>query len=109
MQERQLNRSEQGDVGEAAAVEWFTRAGATVSVPLGHSPDYDLLADFDGRPLRVQVKTSVCTVETPGRHKRWTVLVSTRGGNRSWTGLAKLLDRDRIDLLFVPPVMIGGG
>ena len=59
--ERLINRRQQGDLGEASAIEWFTRAGAVVSTPLGHSPDYDLIADFGDRPLRVQVKTSVCT------------------------------------------------
>ncbi len=43
---RLINRRQQGDLGEASAIEWFTRAGAVVSTPLGHSPDYDLIADF---------------------------------------------------------------
>ena len=62
--ERLINRRQQGDLGEASAIEWFTRAGAVVSTPLGHSPDYDLIADFGEQPLRVQAKTSTqVTVE----------------------------------------------
>jgi len=48
----------QGDLGEAAAIEWLTRAGATVFVPLGHSPDCDLIVEWDARRFAVQVKTS---------------------------------------------------
>ncbi len=56
--DRLINRRQQGDLGEASAIEWLTRQGATVSAPLGHSPDYDMIAEIDGRLLRVQVKTS---------------------------------------------------
>ncbi len=56
--DRLINRRQQGDLGEASAIEWLTRQGARVSTPLGHSPDYDLIAEFGERLLRVQVKTS---------------------------------------------------
>jgi hypothetical protein len=58
MRKRLINRRQQGDLGEISAIEWLTRQGATVSVPMGHSPDYDLIAEVEGRLLRVQVKTS---------------------------------------------------
>lgn len=38
----------QGDLGEAAAIDWLTRQGADVLVPLFHSPDYDLAAEVEG-------------------------------------------------------------
>jgi Holliday junction resolvase-like predicted endonuclease len=66
----------QGDIGELSAMGWLVRHGAKVFVPLGHSPDVDLVADFGDRLVRVQVKTS--TVE---RHGRWEVTLATRGGN----------------------------
>jgi hypothetical protein len=50
----------QGDAGELSAIVWLKVRGAAVFLPLGHSPDYDLVADFRARPLRVQVKTSTC-------------------------------------------------
>jgi hypothetical protein len=87
---------EQGDIGERAALYWLVAQGAHVSIPFGHSPHYDLIADFDGRLERVQVKTSSCRYK-----KRWSVTVCTRGGNRSWSGLVKTLDLDRFDFLFV--------
>jgi len=42
-----MHPRKQGDLGEAAAIEWLTRAGATVFVPLGHSPHVDLIAEFE--------------------------------------------------------------
>jgi hypothetical protein len=96
-----LTPREQGDFGERAALYWLVAQGAHVSIPFGHSPHYDLVADFDGRLLRVQVKTSAC------RNKaRWAVTVCTRGGNQSWNGVAKLLDPSRFEYLFV---VVGDG
>ncbi len=96
-----LSPREQGDFGERAALYWLVAQGAHVSIPFGHSPHYDLIADFDGRLARVQVKTSRCR-----QKQRWSVAVCTRGGNRSWNGLVKRLDADRIDYLFV---LVGDG
>jgi hypothetical protein len=73
------------------------QAGYNLWIPFGHSPDADLIAeDEKGRMLRVQVKTS-----TVFRKNRWEVAICTRGGNRSWDGIVKRLDRKRYDLLFV--------
>jgi Holliday junction resolvase-like predicted endonuclease len=65
--DRLINRRQQGDLGEASAIEWLTSVGATVSVPLGHSPDYDLIAQLAGRLMRIQVKTTVCSTRTRKR------------------------------------------
>jgi hypothetical protein len=54
------------------------------------------MAELDGRPVRVQVKTSRCFVR-----KRWDVTLCTRGGNQSWNGIVKRLDPSRYDFLFV--------
>jgi hypothetical protein len=67
-----------------------------VYIPLGHSPDCDLVADLDDRLVRVQVKTSRCY-----RLGRWEVSLATRGGNRSWGGIVKLFTPDRADYVFV--------
>jgi len=91
----------QGDLGEISAIEWLSAQGYSVYVPLGHSPHFDLIADSGHGLLRVQVKT--CTVFRMGR---WEVTLSTRGGNQTWNGLVKRLDRKRIDSLFV---LVGDG
>jgi hypothetical protein len=98
---RLINRRQQGDLGEASAIEWLTRQGATVLIPFGHSPDYDLIADVEGRLLRVQVKTTTQTALTPDGHERCPVMIATNGGNQSWTGRTKRFDPSRFDLLFV--------
>jgi PD-(D/E)XK endonuclease len=104
--ERRINRRQQGDLGEASAIEWLTRQGATVSMPLGHSPDYDLIAEADGRLVRVQVKTTTVKRPTPEGHSRWEVTIRTNGGNQSWSGVAKQFDPNKVDSLFV---LVGDG
>jgi PD-(D/E)XK endonuclease len=96
-----VNTREQGDIGELSAMEWLVSKGASVAIPVGHSPHWDVIAELDGRLLRVQVKTSTCFVKG-----RWDVTLCTRGGNQSWNGLSKHLDRSRFDNLFV---LVGDG
>jgi hypothetical protein len=93
---------EQGDLGELSAIEWLTSRGATIAIPVFHSPDWDLIAELDSRPLRVQVKT--CTY-SPTRG-RWAVQLCTRGGNQSWNGVVKYLDASRCDYVFI---LVGDG
>jgi hypothetical protein len=93
----------QGDLGEAAAIEWLTRIGACVAFPLFHSPDYDLIADLGGRLLRVQVKTSRRRCDGTNHYS---VQLATSGGNQSWTGVVKTFDHTRVDFLFV---LVGDG
>ena len=104
--ERLINRRQQGDLGEASAIEWLTRQGATVSAPLGHSPDYDLIAEVDRALVRVQVKTTTCRRKTHDGHERWHVSIRTNGGNQSWTGRTKRFDPAQADALFV---LVGDG
>jgi hypothetical protein len=65
-------------------------------MPLGHSPDIDLVTRIDGELVGVQVKTS-----TVVRRGRFEVAVCTRGGNQSWSGLVKRFSAERCDWLFV--------
>ena len=93
---------------------WLAEHGAFVFIPVGHSPDCDLVADFGDRLLRIQVKTSTCF-----RNRRFEVVLVTRGGNQSWSGVVKRMDRSRCDYLFahvgdgrrwfIPSDAIGGG
>jgi PD-(D/E)XK nuclease superfamily protein len=75
---------------------WLASQGAAVFIPVGHSPDIDLIADFGDELARVQVKTS-----TFHRNGRWEVRLSTMGGNQSWQGLVKRFHPSRCDRLFV--------
>ena len=104
----------QGDQGERSAMLWFGERGAAVFMPVFHSPDFDLIADWGEGLVRVQVKTSNCFLNS-----RWDVTLCTRGGNRSWSGLVKYLNASRYDYLFVlvgdgrrwfiPAANVGGG
>ena len=91
-----LSPREQGDFGEFSAMQWLAEQGAKLYLPFGHSPDVDLVADFGDRLVRVQVKT--CTYF---RDDRWCVMIATRGGNQSWSGVVKRFDPSRADALFV--------
>jgi hypothetical protein len=95
MEERWTPRR-QGDAGELSAMCWLAGQGATVFIPVGHSPDVDLIADFGETLVRVQVKTA-----THHRRGRWETRISTMGGNQSWNGLVKRFDHSRCDRLFV--------
>jgi hypothetical protein len=90
-----VNTRQQGDIGELSAATWLATKGVPVAAPLGHSPDWDLVAQIMGRLVGIQVKTS--TVCDRGR---WRVQLCTRGGNRSWSGLTKHFDSTRCDYLF---------
>lgn len=99
--ERRINRRQQGDLGEVSAIEWLTRMGALVLIPVGHSPDFDLVAYANGRLLRIQVKTSTQQRSTPRGGTRSAVTLATSGGNQSWSGESKKIDPARFDYLFV--------
>lgn len=86
-------------MGERAAVSWLWRAGAYVFIPTGHSPDYDLVADFGTGALRVEVKTS--TVLARNGAGRYDVHLSTSGGNQSWNRVVKFFEATRCDFVFI--------
>jgi hypothetical protein len=91
----------QGELGELSAREWFASKGAIVCFPIGHSPDWDFIAQLDGRLLRVQVKSCIAFYNA-----RWNVSVCTRGGNQSWNGIVKRFDPATCDYLFA---VVGDG
>jgi hypothetical protein len=104
--ERAVNRRVQGDIGELSAMEWLASRGATVWVPSNHSPHVDLMAEWDDKLIRVQVKTSTFRGTIKSGGERWQISIATNGGNRSWTGLTKRFDPAKVDYLFV---LVGDG
>ena len=92
----------QGDLGELVCDGVVRFAGARiVCFPIGHSPDWDFIADLDGCLLRVQVKTCIAF-----HNGRWRVTVCTRGGNQSWSGLGEAVRLPSCDYLFA---VVGDG
>ena len=88
----------QGDIGERAAAIWLlSQPRIDVFIPFGHNPDADLIADIDGRLVRVQVKTSALHV----KNGRYQVSLATRGGNQSWNRIVKRFSSTRCEYLFV--------
>jgi hypothetical protein len=104
--ERAVNRRVQGDLGELSAMEWLASKGALVWIPLGHSPDVDLMAEHGESLLRIQVKTTTMRRSGSDGRDRWDVAIATSGGNRSWSGTTKRFDPATVDLLFV---LVGDG
>ena len=106
---------QQGDHRRAIGGSLASKPGAIVFVPFGHSPDTDLVAEMDGRLVRVQVKTSTVHVA----NGRYQVALATKGGNQSWNGVVKRFSASRCDFLFVlvadgrrwfiPSNAVGGG
>ncbi len=93
---RRTRTKDQGEVGLADAIAWFTRTGWTVSLPLIDNQSYDLVVD-DGEALhRVQVKTSTCRTPAGGL----AVELRTNGGNQSRSTSAPF-DASSCDLLYV--------
>jgi len=51
-----MNSKNKGDIGEAIAITEFIKRGIQVSIPFGDNARYDLIADFNGKLNRIQVK-----------------------------------------------------
>jgi PD-(D/E)XK endonuclease len=97
MSGNKLTPREQGDLGELSAMEWLASKGAHIYIPVGHSPDVDLIADIGAGLIRIEVKT--CTFQN--KLGRWEAHIATNGGNQSWSGRVKYFDPDRCEYLFV--------
>ena len=88
----------QGNIGLGKAIEYFTSKCIPVSLPLNDTQSYDLIADFNGKLQRVQVKTTRYT-ETEG--KSYAVQLRNCGGNKTGKARAILFDNTSCDYLFV--------
>ena len=47
---------EKGNIGEAVVLSEFIKRGIQVSIPFGDSARYDLIAEFNGKLNKIQVK-----------------------------------------------------
>ena len=95
MFEKARNSKQQGDIGLGYAIAYFTKEGYTVCVPLTDSQEYDLVVE-NGTLLRVQVKTT----SHRNKYGSFEVQLVTKGGNQSWGGVSKKLDRSKVDAIF---------
>lgn len=51
-----MNSKNKGNIGEALALAEFVKRGIQVSIPFGDNARYDLIADFNGKLQKIQVK-----------------------------------------------------
>ena len=94
---RRKNPRLQGLLGLSAAIDWFTRNGYFVAIPLNDSQPWDLVVeDSAGVLSRVQVKTTT----RRARSGRFVVMLETAGGNQSFS-TRKPFDNRASELLFV--------
>jgi hypothetical protein len=90
------NTKQQGDVGVATAVAFYTHKGYIESQPLKQNTKYDLVVDKGGTLYRVQVKTS----RFKATKSSYRVNLKTCGGNQSWDKIPKNILPEDCDLLF---------
>jgi hypothetical protein len=62
-----LTPREQGDFGEMSAMYWLASRGASVALPVGNNRHWDLIAELDGRLLRVQSRPRDVSNSLAGR------------------------------------------
>lgn len=91
-----MNTKQQGDIGVAVAISYYSRQGFAVSIPLTDNTRYDLLVDTGEELIRVQCKSTKYK-----DNNKYRVQLATNGGNQSWSGVVKKLDAVEIDRLFV--------
>lgn len=51
-----MNSKKKGDIGVIKTIERFVSMGISVSIPFGDNDRYDLIAEFNGKLNRIQVK-----------------------------------------------------
>lgn len=51
-----MNSKDKGNIGESLALSEFVKRNITVSIPFGDNARYDLIADFNGKLNKIQVK-----------------------------------------------------
>lgn len=51
-----MNSKQKGDIAETRAIYEFTKRNIPISIPFGDNQRYDLVAEFNGRLNKIQVK-----------------------------------------------------
>ena len=51
-----MNTKTKGNIGEAVILAEFTKRGIQVSIPFGDNARYDLVAEFNGKLNKIQIK-----------------------------------------------------
>ena len=59
-----MTTKDKGNIAESIALSEFVKRNITVSIPFGDNAKYDLIADFNGKLNRIQVKYCGCKSNT---------------------------------------------
>lgn len=80
-----MNTSKIGNIGECKALLEFTKLGIPCYIPYGDGNVSDLIADFNGKLNRIQVKTT--EAKRPNGALTWKIAhqAETRGFYKSYT------------------------
>ena len=81
-----------GNIGEAKVLSGFVRLGVPVYLPFGDNEKADLIADFNGKLNRIQVKTSQKIID--GDKVRFSLVSSTV---HRQNGVKHIYTEDEID------------
>ena len=92
-----MNTKQQGDIGVAKAIYFYTALGYTVSIPNTDNSKYDLVIDKDKKLKKVQVKTT--SFKT--KYGIYQAMLKTSGGNKSWSGEVGRIHKENVDLVFI--------
>lgn len=104
-----MNSKRIGNIGEAKVLAKFVEMGIPIYIPFGDDEKADLIAEFDGKLNKIQVKTSIkskngCSIfdlTSSTAHR-------TNGGRRKYSNseidyfALYSLDRDKIYLMKAP-------
>ncbi len=63
-----MNSKDKGNIGEAIVLAEFVKKGIQISIPFGDNARYDLIADFNGKLNRIQIKYCNQKIEYDGIH-----------------------------------------
>lgn len=58
-----MNTKTKGNIGEAVILAEFTKFGVQCSIPWGDNARYDLIAEFNGKLNKIQIKYCDCITE----------------------------------------------
>lgn len=92
-----MNSKQQGDIGVAQAIAYYTKNGYICSFPLTDNSKYDLIVDKNNKLERVQVKTS----GSLSKYGVYQVQLRTLGGNSSWSGVVTRISSEYVDKVFI--------
>ena len=91
------NTKTQGDAGLGIAIAYFAVNGYPCMIPLTDNQPYDLVVDYKGKLIKVQVKT----VTYKGANGIYKCSLTTKGGNRSGNKNPKKLELIDVDYIFI--------